>query len=174
MDDKLILRVFDVVTRMGGNIIVSVEVKSGKCNVGDVLVLERTGKELVVEAIEEQSFGLTLAVSGVDFGDMERKDKIYKKGEEPEGFRENSSSEIACYYCGTRDFSKGQPGDVRDGIHKDIEGMACRRCENTITITNRYLSSLTTADSDEEVVNILNNTIKHLQSVIEDIKQGKY
>ena len=140
MAEKLILRVFDVITRMEDKLIFSAHVKAGKCNVGDTLILERTGKEFEVLNIEEYSCGLTLMVSGLTFGDIERDDRIYKKGEEPENFYECLTNTTTCYYCGTRDFRGYLPEDVRDLIHKGIKGMACPRCEHAITITNRNIT----------------------------------
>ena len=101
-------------------------------------------------------------------------DRIYKKGEEPENFYESLSNTTTCYYCGTRDFRGCLPGDVRDLMHKEITGMACPRCEHAITVTNRILRSVTLSDSDEEAIKALNDTIEHLNNVVEDIKQGKY
>ena len=172
--ERLIMRIKSVLTKIQGNVFITAFVKEGKCNVGDNLILDRTGKELKVEAIEEKSYGLNLLVSGIDLADIKENDRVYRKGEEPEGFYDNLSNTLSCYYCGTRDFGGGMPGDIRDGIHKDIKGMACPRCEHTITITNRILSSVALSDSDEETIKVLNNTIEHLNSVIEGIKQGKY
>lgn len=173
MDERLIMRVGDVLAKIKGNLVIGVMVKAGKCNVGDILILERTGKEFKVVEIEDKSSFLCLMVSGVDFGDIERCDRIYKKGEEPEDFYKHLSNTTSCYYCGTRNFRGHLPEDIRDLMHKGIEGMACPRCEKAITITNRVLRSVTLSDSDEEAIKALNDTIEHLNSVIEDIKQGK-
>lgn len=174
MDEKLILRVSDVITKVEGKLAFVVRVKAGKCNVGDVLILERTGKEFEVSEIQKESYGLILIVSGLTFGDIMENDRIYKKGEEPENFYECLSNPTTCYYCGTRDFRGYLPEDVKDLIHKGITGMACPRCEHAITITNRILRYVTLSDSDEEAIKVLDDTIEHLNNVVEDIKQGKY
>ena len=174
MNDKLILRVSDKFSLANGALCINVLVKSGKCNVGDVLILDSTGKEFKVVDIEEQSYGLNLMVTGLEFGDVERNGRIYKKGEEPDGFYENLANPVSCYYCGTRDFRGYYPGDVRDMIHKGIEGMACKRCEQAITITNRILNSFAVMDSDEEAIKVLNQAIEHMKGVVEDINQKKY
>ncbi len=171
---RLIMRVKSVLAKIQGNVLITAFVKEGKCNVGDCLILDRTGKEFKVEAIEEKSYGLDLLVSEIDFADIEENDRVYRKGEEPEGFYDNLSNTLSCYYCGTRDFCGVMPGDIRDGIHKDINGMACPRCEHAITITNRILSGVALSDSDGEAIKVLNDTIEHLNSVVEDIRQGKY
>lgn len=174
MNEKLILRVGNSIHSVKGYLLISVFVKSGKCNVGDVLILDSSGKEFKVVEIEEQSYGLNLIVTGLERADVEENDRIYRKGEEPEGFYENLSNPVSCYYCGTRDFRGYYPEDVRDLIHKGIEGMACPRCEHAITITNRILRSFTVSDSDEEAIKVLDDAIKHLKGVVEDINQKKY